>query len=256
VFAHVPPIFVSHGAPTLAVDQERGAELAAWARALPRPRGIVAISAHWQSERLTRGTTASPVPLIKGFRAHPELDRIDYRVAGAPELAYELHALLPLERALDRGLDHGVFVPLLHMYPHGDVPVVQLSLVAGATPRRLYAIGRKIGALAARGYLLMASGAITHNDAEEASKRDAAIASWAREFDAWIANHLADAEVETLLAWRVNAPHARKAHPTSEHLDPLFVVLGAASLYENAVGFPIRGFEHGTRSLRSVQFGR
>jgi 4,5-DOPA dioxygenase extradiol len=258
---HTPPVFVSHGAPALAIDAAAGAELAGWARELPRPRGILVVSAHWQAATLTRGSTAARPKLVHdvdvsyGPQDGAALARVTYAAPGAPELAYELAALLPVERG-ENGWDHGVWTPLVHMFPEADIPVLQLSLIAGATPRRLFGLGRKIGALAARDYLILGSGGITHNLSELDPRRDAPAADWARAFDAWVANLLADAEVEDLLAWRTKGPDARRAHPTSEHLDPLFVVAGAASLYDHAVGFPIRGFEHGSLSRRCVQFGR
>ena len=258
---HNPPIFVSHGAPAAALDAASGAELAQWARELPRPRGILVVSAHWQANTLTRGSTASRPKLLYDFDGYDvtgsaaDLERVTYAAPGTSELAYELATLLPVDRA-ERGWDHGVWSPLSRMFPSADVAVLQLSLVAGAVPRRLFGLGRRIGVLAARGYLIVGSGGITHNVVELHPRRDAPPADWARAFDAWVANLLADAEIEELLAWRTKGPEPRRAHPTSEHLDPLFVVAGAASLYEHAVGFPIRGFEHGTLSRRCVQFGR
>jgi 4,5-DOPA dioxygenase extradiol len=259
----IPPIFISHGMPTLATDRDAvaGRELTQWGKDLPRPRGVLVVSAHWQAPALTRGTTAPRArpKLLHDVDGYPvrasELEGVRYDAPGASELAYELGSLVPMERA-ERGWDHGVWAPLIHLFPAADVPVLQLSLVTGATPRRLFGIGRKIGALAARGYLIVGSGGITHNLGELAPQKDAPVADWARAFDAWVANLLADAAMEELLAWRTTAPEARRAHPTSEHLDPLFVVAGAASLYEHAVGFPIRGFEHGTLSRRCAQFGR
>lgn len=254
----VPPIFVSHGTPRLALDREQGAELGAWARSLPRPRGILVISAQWQEAVPTRGSTAPRPEMLHDYHARsfpPELADVRYPAPGAPDLAYELHALAPIARAEGRGFDHGVWTPLVHMYPEAEVPVLQLSLVAGATPRRLYGLGRRIGVLAERGYLLMGSGALTHSHTEIDPDPQAPVSEWAREFDAWVANALADSDMEALIGWRA-APHARRAHPTSEHLDPLFVISGAASLYDHAVGFPVRGFEHGSVSRRCVQFGR
>lgn len=249
----LPILFVSEGDPRLALDRERREDLGRWARDLPRPRAILVVSAHWSETTLTRGSTAAR-PRLVGHEDDPP-GAAAYPAPGAPELAYELHALLPVERA-ERGWDRGVWGPLVHMYPDADVPVLQLSLVAGSTPRRLYALGRKIGVLAERGVLILASGAITRNATEAAADVDAPAAEWAREFDAWIANQLADSEMEELLAWRAAAPHARRAQEGASQLDPLFVAGGAASLYEHAVGFPIRGFEHGVFSRRCVQFGR
>ena len=258
----IPLVFVSHGTPSLALDTRRGAELTAWAKALRKPRAILVVSSHWQADSLSRGSTAARPRLLRDFDAHspastPDaLHAVSYPAPGAPDLAYELHSLLPVERAADRGWDHGVWSPLVHMYPEADVPVLQLSLVLGATPRSLFAIGRKLGVLADRGVLVLGSGGITHSLAELDPRVDAPPADWARAFDSWIANVLGDAEHDDLLQWRAKGPSARLAHPTPEHLDPLFVVAGAASLYDHAVGFPIRGFEHGTLSRRCIQFGR
>jgi 4,5-DOPA dioxygenase extradiol len=256
--AKVPPVFVSHGSALLAVDPARGAELEAWARSLPAPRGILIVSAHWETQALTRGSTAAQPPLLHDYDLElaSRLANVTYPAPGAPELAYELHQLARIERDSERGWDHGVCAPLVHMFPNADVPVLQLSLPTGATARRLYGIGRKIGVLAERGYLLIGSGGITNNEAQAAPDPDAAPASFARDFDGWIANLLADAEMDLLAKWRSRGPRAKLAHPTTEHLGPLFVVAGAASLYEHAVGFPLRGFAHGTMSLRCVQFGR
>lgn len=261
----IPPIFVSHGLPALPREGSAGGELAQWGRDLPRPRGVLVVSAHWQAMTLSRGSTAQRPPLLHdddacgfavgGSEEHASVEAVSWAATGAPELAYELTELVAVDR-VDRGWDHGVFGPLVHMFPRGDVPVLQLSLVVGASPRRLFGIGRRLGALAARGYLIVGSGGITHNVKELEPRKDAPVPEWARAFDAWVANLLADAEMEELLAWRTKAPEARRAHPTPEHLDPLFVVAGAASLYEHAVGFPIRGFEHGSLSRRCVQFGR
>jgi 4,5-DOPA dioxygenase extradiol len=252
----VPPIFVSHGAPTLAIDTDKGEDLAWWAKDLPRPRAILVVSAHWQTHVPTRGSTAARPPLIYDFTGFPDAVReVKYPAPGAPELAYELHSLMPVDRAPDRGWDHGVWTPLVHMFPNADVPILQLSLTLGATARSLYAIGRKLGALCDRGVLLVGSGSMTHNLGEIGDDPNAPVAEWARAFDGWVANVLADFEIDRLLAWRAEAPHARRAHPTNEHLDPLFVTAGAASLYGHAVGFPVRGFEHGTLSRRCVQFG-
>ncbi len=259
---HVPPIFVSHGTPSLAVDPERGRELAQWGRDLGKPRAILVISAHWEEATLSRGSTAARPGLLHDFEDHAahalpdSLRRVTYAAPGAPDLAYDLHSLLPVERVPARGWDHGVWGPLVHLFPEADVPVLQLSLVAGARPRALFAIGRKLGVLAARGVLLLGSGGITHGLAQLDPRPDAPPAEWARAFDGWVANVVADAELEDLLDWRTKGPNAREAHPTPEHLEPLFVIAGAASIHDHAVGFPVRGFEHGTLSRRCIQFGR
>ena len=253
---HIPPIFVSHLRPSLGGAAARDEELATWARDLPRPRAILVVSSHWQANVLSRGSTAARPALLREPDEPETPGAIAWSAPGAPDLAYELHQVLPVEREPARAWDRGVWMPLAAMFPDADVPVLQLSLVLGATPRSLFALGRKLGVLAARGVLLLGSGAITHNLEALDPRPDAPPIGWAREFDSWIANLLADAEHEELLQWRTKAPNARLAHPAGAHLDPLFLITGAASLYEHGVGFPLRGFDHGTLSRRCIQFGR
>ncbi|MCA9587827.1 MAG: dioxygenase [Myxococcales bacterium] len=255
-----PPLFVSHGAPALALDSVRGAELTAWAESLPRPRSILVVSAHWSEPVLTRGTTRAHPPLLHDFDGYSgeaaprDLTRVRYAAPGAPELASDLADLARVARS-HRGWDHGVWAPLVHMFPQADIPVLQLSLVDGATPRHLYRIGQLLSRLALRGCLVLGSGGFTHNLDEIDGQRQAPTPTWAKEFDAWAANLVSDAEMDQLFAYR-SAEHALLAHPTPEHLAPLFVVAGVASRFPHGVGFPIRGFEHGSLSRRCVQFGR
>src|SRR5438128_1988470 len=123
----VPPIFVSHGTPALALDRERGAELEAWMRSLPKPRGILVISAQWQEVLPTRGSTSARLEMMHDYHAKSfpkELATLRYDPPGAPELAADLHALASIARAPERGLDHGAWTPLVHMVPNADIPVL------------------------------------------------------------------------------------------------------------------------------------
>lgn len=257
---HFPPLFVSHGAPSLAVDAVRGSELTAWGDSLPRPQAVLVVSAHWSEPTLTIGTTRGHPPLLPDFEgfsgdaAPRELSRVRYAARGAPALAADVSALLDVARS-SRGWDHGVWAPLVHLLPQADVPVLQLSLVDGATPRRLHAIGKRLARLAKRGVMILGSGGFTHNLSELDGQRQAPTPTWAKEFDTWAANLLSDGELEELFRYRA-AEHGVTAHPTPEHLAPLFVVAGAASVFPHGVGFPIRGFEFGSLSKRCVQFGR
>jgi len=255
--SRMPVLFIGHGSPLNAVvtnDYTRA--LAGLAQALPTPKAVLVVSAHWLS-RGTRVLTAEAPRTIHDFRGFPpELYAVDYPAPGAPAIARRVEELVGAAPDASWGLDHGTWSVLRHMWPMADVPVLQLSLVLGATPRSLFAIGRKIGVLAARGVLLVGSGAITHNLEAIDPRVDARPVGWAREFDSWLANLLADAEHDELLQWRTKAPNARLAQPAGSHLDPLFVMAGAASLYDHGVGFPLRGFDHGTVSRRAVQFGR
>src|SRR5437016_10884241 len=123
----MPTLYIGHGAPPLVDDPLWVAQLASWARALPRPAAVLIISAHWENAPLTIGATRSGTPLIYDFGGFPErYYRAQYRSPGAPELAQQVKRLLSDEQVVDdpqRGLDHGAYVPLTVMYPEADVPV-------------------------------------------------------------------------------------------------------------------------------------
>jgi 4,5-DOPA dioxygenase extradiol len=225
-------LFISHGSPMHALDA--GAAGKAWAqlgRTLPRPRALLIASAHWETNLPM--LTGNPKPeTIHDFFGFPEpLYRIRYPAPGEPDIARRGLALLKdagFTAAIDgcRGLDHGAWTPLLHMYPEADVPVVQVSLQTEFGPRHHLALGRALAPLAAEGILVIGSGHMTHNLRDRMRPTDNA---YALEFRDWVATRIKNAEFEKLTDYRTAAPHAARAHPTEEHFLPLFVALGAAA---------------------------
>lgn len=223
-----PVLFVSHGAPTTVLETE--GPFAAAMRAFGergRPRAIAIVSAHWQTRApVVRATGAERPPLIYDFGGFPPvMYTLTYPAPGAPELAREIVDALagshvdgaPLWQAAvdgERGWDHGAWVPLKLAYPEADVPVVQVSLPT-ASPEALLAMGRGLAFLRARDVLVVGSGSVVHNLG--AIGQDA---PWAHAFDAWFADVMARRDVDELSQWRVRAPKAAVAHPTSEHFDP------------------------------------
>ncbi len=254
----MPAIFIAHGAPMLLDDPLWVGQLAAWAAALPRPKAILMISAHWLQRPTTLGAL-KPVPLIYDFSGFaPHHYAVTYPCPGAPQLARRVRELLaplgPVADQPDRGLDHGAYVPLVAMYPRADVPVLQMSL-AGLEPAPLIALGRALTPLRDEGVLIAGSGFLTHNLGQLDFSGARAPAGWAVAFDAWMADALARRDVEALLAYRQRAPSVRIALPTDEHLAPVFIALGASLGVDEAVTFPITGFFAGSLSKRSLQFG-
>jgi 4,5-DOPA dioxygenase extradiol len=252
----MPALFVAHGAPMLLDDAAWVAELAAWAGALPRPRGVLMVSAHWEARPVTLAATET-VPLIYDFHGFPErYYAMQYASPGAPWLAERVRGLLgPLGPVADdprRGLDHGAWVPLRAMYPAADVPVLQLSLPT-LEPRALLALGRALAPLRDEGVLVIGSGFLTHNLRAVDWSGKGPPPAWAVDFDAWVGEVLARGDVDALLDYRARAPGVREAHPTVEHFVPLLVAQGVAS--GASVGFPIGGFWLGSMTRRSVQFG-
>jgi 4,5-DOPA dioxygenase extradiol len=254
--SRAPVLFVSHGAPTVALEQG-GLDVAlrGFARAIGTPRAIVVVSAHWTARRELGVTSAPRHRLIYDFGGFPRaLYELQWPAPGAPDVAARVAALLGaagFRVALDpsRGLDHGAWVPLRLGWPDADVPVVQLALPE-AGPEELLAFGAALRPLRDEGILVVASGGVVHNLGRvrfgPASEPD----PWALRFDGWVRDRVAALDVAALARWRDEGPDAFLAQPTPEHFAPIFVALGARAegdrpetLYE--------GIVHGNLSMRS-----
>lgn len=255
----LPVWFLAHGAPMLAIqDTAYTRTLAGLGAGLPGLSAIVVVSAHWQTRGEVRVTSSPRPETVHDFGGFdPLLDAILYPAPGAPALANEIVRALAgagFAARLDpeRGLDHGAWVPLRWVFPGARVPVVQVSLPFPARPAELLRLGGALAPLRGRGVLLMGSGGIVHNlrtvrlDADEAP-----IPDWAQQFDTWVRDRLAVMDSGSLTEYAARAPHAALAVPTPEHLEPLFVVLGAAGEHDRVVTL-YEGFQHGSLSLRSV----
>ncbi len=253
----MPSIFLAHGAPPLLDLPGWVAELHAWAGALPRPRAILMLSAHWEKRPVTLGATRT-APLVYDFYGFPErYYRQQYPAPGAPELAARVRRILsvhgPVADEPDRGLDHGAYVPLVAMYPEADVPVLQVSL-PGLAPRDLFEMGRALAPLRDEQVLIIGSGFLTHNLGGLVLEPTEPPPAWSREFDAWAAEALAHKDVDALIDFQRRAPGARLALPTTEHYVPVLAAMGAAADVERPPSFPITGFWMGL-TRRSVQWG-
>ncbi len=230
----LPALFISHGAPTLPLEDvpARGF-LSELGGTLERPRAVLAVSAHW--ETATPQVSAAERPeTIHDFYGFPDaLYRLSYPAPGAPELAARAVSRLReagLQAATDpaRGLDHGAWVPLMLMYPEATVPVTQISIQPELGPAHHFAVGRALAPLRAEGVLVLASGSAVHNLRDLAwDAVGGQPVEWARQFDAWLADRIDRGATEALLDYRQRAPHAVRAHPRDEHLLPLFAAMGA-----------------------------
>jgi 4,5-DOPA dioxygenase extradiol len=229
-----PALYIGHGAPPLLDDPVWSGQLKAWAQDLPRPTGILIVSAHWEAAPLALSTTAPGTPLVYDFGGFaPRYYRETYETPDAGALADRVAALMPshetVHRHPSRGLDHGAWVPLKIMYPAADVPVVQMSLPTH-DPGRLLELGSRLRPLRDEGVLVIGSGFLTHGLPFLTEWRiDAAVPGWSHDFDAWAADALARGDLDELASYADRAPGLPYAHPTVEHLTPLFVTLGAAT---------------------------
>ena len=253
----MPALFIGHGAPPLLDDATWTRQLRAWVADLPRPRGILAISAHWESAPMALSSPTAATPLIYDFGGFdPKYYAMTYETPDAAELTRLVASVLPKDEPLhqhaSRGLDHGAWVPLKVMYPEGDIPVLQLSIPTH-DPARLLEIGRRLAPLRDHGILILGSGFLTHGLPYLRDWSPAAIPpGWSTEFDAWAGQALAAGDVDTLAKFRTDAPGMPYAHPSVEHFVPLFLTLGAADDPGRPVDAVIDGYWYGL-AKRSFQ---
>jgi 4,5-DOPA dioxygenase extradiol len=249
----LPALFVSHGWPGTLDDALWLRNLFDWGQSLPKPRGIVIVSAHWEDAPLAITSTAAGTPLYYDFGGfHPRYYTVQYRTPDATGLARRVAGTLSDTTTLyehrDRGLDHGAFIPLMAMYPAGDVPVIQLSMPS-LDPEALLRLGRRLKSLREEGYLVIGSGFMTHNFA---TIRRPDLAGPLRDFDTWAADAIARRDVDALADFQVKGPSAAFAHPTTEHFVPLLLTLGAG---DDESRIPTTVIERETvgNSMRSIQ---
>ncbi|HEY2071160.1 MAG TPA: class III extradiol ring-cleavage dioxygenase [Rhizomicrobium sp.] len=249
----LPSLFVSHGAPTLPFDDVPARDfLRGLGGQVERPRAILCLSAHWDTNGPDINVVTSNTTL-HDFHGFPEqLYRVRYDAPGAPELARAAQSLLAqngFTTAMDseRGLDHGAWVPLMLMYPDADIPTLQLSVQSRRDPAHHIALGRALAPLRDEGVLVIGSGGFVHNLRQlDWHGSGAAEPTWSAGFAEWMHNALVERRESDLADYRRLAPDAARAHPTEEHLMPLFAAYGAAKNVNNLTA---------TRLHRSVTFG-
>lgn len=239
----LPTLFLSHGSPLQArAGSNASKDWTLIAQRLPRPEAIVMFSAHWESHTLA--VAADPRPeTIHDFSGFPsDLYHLRYEPPGWPQLSQAVITLLhgaglSASPHAQRGLDHGAWVPLRHMYPLADIPVVQVSLQPALGAEHHLRVGRALAPLARDGVLLIGSGHMTHNLMEVMTMQRQGQARlgqltqpapYVQAFRQWVDAALRVPADDALLHWEQDAPAARRAHPTVEHFLPLLVVRAAA----------------------------
>jgi 4,5-DOPA dioxygenase extradiol len=256
----MPSLFVSHGAPTFAIEPGlAGPLLRRLGSELPRPRAVLVFSPHWITPGVRVSSTATP-DTIHDFGGFPdELYRIQYPAPGSPEVAARALELLNAAgwnatEDAQRGLDHGAWVPVRHLFPDADVPVLQVSMPRDLDAAGAVRLGRALAPLADEGVLLLGSGSITHNLYEFRQQVGAESTAYATEFVDWARAALQRGDEAGLAHYLDVAPHARRAHPTPDHYLPLPFAFGAA-----APQAPVRvldgGMTYGTLAMDSYLFG-
>ena len=254
-----PVFFISHGAPTFALEPGKlGPQLQALGAQLAGVRAVLVVSPHWQTRGMAVSTTAAP-ETIYDFGGFPAaLYELEYPAAGAPQIAEQTAKLLTeagYAISLDtrRGLDHGAWVPLFHLLPDAKIPVFQVSMPYDLNAEQAVQLGRALAPLRAQGVLIVASGSMTHN-LGEFRRGIAAGDNYVQEFSNWVRTAVLANAVQPVIRYRSEAPHAERAHPTEEHFLPLLVALGA-QMDGDAVQLIDGGIEHGMLSMDSFVWG-
>lgn len=256
--SRMPALFLGHGSPMNVLEDNDYTR--AWHRLgenLPRPKAILAVSAHWY----TRGTavTAMEKPrTIHDFGGFPQaLFDTQYPAPGAPALARQVQQLLapqPVHADTEWGLDHGSWGVLIKMYPQADIPVVQLSVDGTQPPALHYQLGRKLAALREQGVMIVASGNVVHNLRLVKWHGDQSPYPWAQSFNQFVRDNLTYRGDQHPLVDFMQHEGAALSNPTPEHFLPLLYVLGSWDGQE-PVSIPVDGIEMGALSMLSVQVG-
>ncbi len=253
-----PSLYISHGSPMLALEPgASGPALSRLAAVLPKPKAIVIVSAHWESNELL--VSGNPQPETwHDFGGFPKaLFDVQYPAPGNPQLAADVVELLkaadlPARIDAKRPFDHGVWVPLTLMYPQADIPVVQVSLPTRGGPTLQTHVGHALASLREHGVLLIGSGSITHNLRElDWHAGPESVEPWAKSFRDWMIEKLAANDEAALHDYRQQAPNAARNHPSDEHLLPLYFARGAGGEFSVAH----QGFTMGALGMDIYRFG-
>jgi len=253
----LPVFFIGHGNPMNAIEensfthrlQELGKEI------YPKPKAILVISAHWLANASYVSSVHTP-GIIYDFYGFPEeLYEVRYPCLGAPSIAAEIIKQIPaVQEVTTRGIDHGAWTILKHMYPQADIPVLQLSIDRARPLKFHFELGKQLRFLREENVLIIGSGNIVHNLQLAHFEDFPAPYPWAVEFDEWVKQRLIERSKQLLIDYYEAGPCARYSVPTEEHYIPLLYSLGASYPREE-VKFVYEGIAHSSIGMRCIQFG-
>jgi 4,5-DOPA dioxygenase extradiol len=257
--ARLPIIFFGHGNPLNALREN--VYTAAWTavgKSIEKPKAILCVSAHWYVPETAVTAMAHP-RTIHDFGGFPqELYRVQYPAPGNPPLAQRISQLLaptPVTTDESWGLDHGTWSVLCHVFPEADVPVVQLSIDETQPPEFHYALGKRLAPLREEGVLVIGSGNLVHNLHTYAwGRHNVQPFDWAVRFETLARELLTNRNDEPLVNYETLGRDAILSAPTPDHYLPLLYVLGASTI-DDAISFPVEGFDGGSVSMLCVRFG-
>ncbi len=254
-----PVLFFGHGTPMLTLTRNK--YTSAWAtlgKTIPKPKEILCISAHWYIGGPAVLSQVAP-PTVHDFGGFPQaLFDVEYPAHGSPTLAKQVQKLLapsiPVQLSDRWGFDHGTWTVMRHLYPHADVPVVQLSIDGTKPAQYHYDVGKRLAVLRDQGVMIVGSGNLVHNLPMYVRNTPDLKFDWAVAFDLRARDLMLAKDYETLLRYERLGKEAALSIPTPDHFLPLLYVLGAADKKE-PIHFPVEGYDGGSMSMRAVQIG-
>lgn len=227
----MPILFVGHGSPMNAIETNQFTKnWVAISKRLPKPKAILAISAHWYTDGTRIQDDESPKTVYDMFGFPDELYKVIYKPLGAPDLAHDTKALLHEKVQIDNswGIDHGVWSVLCHMYPEADIPVYQLSVDQRIDTPAHFELGKRLRSLREQGILILASGNVVHNLSKINWNMQGG-APWAMEFNEYIKQKIINRQYEDVIHYKNAGKSAELAFYTPEHFYPLLYILGASN---------------------------
>ncbi|ANS74128.1 dioxygenase [Paenibacillus yonginensis] len=251
------PLFLAHGSPMLAIEDKPYTRFLKQLGSGIKPDFVVIFTAHWEEDKVTVSSHNGVYDTIYDFYGFPdELYKVQYPAKGSVEAASQVTDKLTQQGIAwttdeQRGLDHGSWTMLHHMFPAADVPVVQVSVNPYLPPAAQHQIGAALRELAQQNVLIIGSGVTVHNLRAVnwgASKPD----PWAVEFDDWLIQQIKAGDLQQLFRYRSEAPHAELAVPRAEHFVPLYIAMGAGDLSRTEVIY--RDYEFGNLSYMCLKF--
>ncbi len=251
----MPVLFIGHGSPMNAIELNPFSR--AWieiGRALPRPKAILCVSAHWETSGSSVTAEESPRTIYDFYGFPKELYEVSYPAPGAPDLAMQVQGMVqaPVRTDLSWGLDHGAWSVLTRLYPEANVPVVQLSLNRSLTPQQHYDLARQLRPLRDQGVLILGSGNAVHN--LRIMRWGDSAYEWAEEFDRRVKGWIETRDHDALVHYERAGKEASLSIPTNEHYLPLLYAL-ALQERDEPVRFFAEGVTLGSISMRSVLIG-
>lgn len=246
-----PALFAGHGSPMNAIENNDFTRaLHDLGEELSKPKAILMISAHWTPPYYGVSVHGDSGLKYDFFGFPKELEEVQYPAKDALFLLPSMQALFSPLEVKTRGLDHGAWSILVHLFPDADIPVMQLGIKNDLTLGEHFEVGKRLKALREQGVMIIGSGNITHNLSEARMPKEAPAVKWAVDFDDFVKEAIVKRDFGALIDAENRNRYTRLAHPTLEHYIPLLYVAGSA-FDDDESSFVYEGMEHGSLSMRS-----